>query len=111
MKTVNVRLIKPQNDLRKKHPDRMFARESYKGVDELVTYFGPDSSVFLGHDDKSSVPLGVPCAKKQSSILMNMQIREPRRGSATQVRPMWLSGTASTTGAQHFPTMKTCRLF
>ena len=75
VKTVNVRLVRPQNDLRKKHPDRMFARESCKAVEEIVTYFGPDASVFTGQDDKSSVPLGVPCAKKQSSILMNMRVR------------------------------------
>ena len=73
--TVNVRLVRPSNDMRKKHPDRVFARESCRGVDEIVTYFGPGSAVFLGQDDKSSVPLGVPCAKKQSSILMNMRVR------------------------------------
>ena len=75
VKTVNVRLVRPSNDLRKKHPDRIFARESCRSVDEIVTYFGPGSCVFTGQDDKSSVPLGVPCAKKQSSILMNMRVR------------------------------------
>ena len=75
VKAVNVKLVRPSNDLRKKHPDRIFARESCRGVDEIVTYFGPEASVFLGQDDKSSVPLGVPCAKKQSSILMNMRVR------------------------------------
>ena len=75
VKTVNVRLVKPQNDLRKKHPDRMFGKESCKAVDELVTFFGPAAAVFAGQDDKSSVPLGVPCAKKQSSMLMSMRVR------------------------------------
>ena len=75
VKTVNVRLVRPSNDLRKKHPDRIFARESCRSVDEIVTYFGPGSCVFTGQDDKSSVPLRVPCAKKQSSILMNMHVR------------------------------------
>lgn len=73
--TVNVKLVRPQNNLRKGHPDRIFAAESFKAVDEIASFLGPGAAVYISQDDKSSVPLGVIAAKKQSAILMNMRVR------------------------------------
>ena len=75
VKTVPVKLIRPQNDLRKGHPDRMFAAESFKAVDNIANFLGPEAALYISQDDKSSVPLGVIAAKKQSSILMSVRTR------------------------------------
>ena len=37
--TVNVKLVRPQNNLRKGHPDRIFAAESFKAVDEIASFW------------------------------------------------------------------------
>ena len=74
-KCVPVRLVRPENNLRKKHPDRMFAKEGFKMGDDIAAFIGPDAALYLSQDDKSSVPLGVTAAKKQSSILMSMRYR------------------------------------
>ena len=58
-----------------KHPDRMFAREGFKMGDDIAAFIGPKAALYLSQDDKSSVPLGVTAAKKQSSILMSMRYR------------------------------------
>ena len=73
--TVNVRLVRPQNDLRKKHPDRIFAAATSKGVDELAAHLGNDACTFLGQDDKAAVAIGKTAAKVQTPLLMNMNVR------------------------------------
>ena len=73
--TVPVRLVRPQNNLRKGHPDRIFAAETFKGVDQISEFIGPQAVLYGSQDDKSSVPLGVIAAKKQSSILMSLRCR------------------------------------
>ena len=75
VKTVQVKLVRPENDLRTKHPDRMFAAETSKAADKIATFLGPLACVYLSQDDKSSVFIGKTAAKKQSSILMNMRYR------------------------------------
>jgi hypothetical protein len=75
VKTVPVKLIRPENNLRKGHPDRMFAAESYNSAKYLVEFLGPDAAVFVSQDDKASVHIGVTAAKRQSSMLMNMRYR------------------------------------
>ena len=73
--TVPVKLVRPQNNLRKKHPDRMFAREGFRIGDDIAAHVGPDAALYLSQDDKSSVPLGVTAAKKQGSMLMALKVR------------------------------------
>ena len=73
--TVPVRLVRPDNNLRKKHPDRIFAKEGFKMGDDIAAFIGPEAALYLSQDDKSSVPLGVTAAKKQSSILMSLRYR------------------------------------
>ena len=49
------RLVRPQNNLRKKHPDRQFTAESYNSSFEIVEILGPNSAVAITMDDKASV--------------------------------------------------------
>ena len=73
--TVPVRLIKPQNNLRKGHKDRIFARETCAAVDQIAFTLGPEACTFLSQDDKSQVGIGVTCAKVQAPMLMSMSQR------------------------------------
>lgn len=75
VQTVPVRLVRPENNLRKSHPDRMFAAESFKTGQNIVEFLGPDAAVYISQDDKSSVHIGVTAAKKQGCMLMNMRVR------------------------------------
>merc|ERR1719186_1364071 len=45
--TVPVKLVRPDNNLRKKHPDRMFAREGFKMGDDIAAFVGPGSALYL----------------------------------------------------------------
>ena len=63
--TVPVKLTIPQNNLRKKHPDRMFAIETKGSVDSLCQLLGPRACLSYSQDDKASVALGKTAAKVQ----------------------------------------------
>ena len=60
--TVPMKLQRPQNDLRKKHPDGHFAMASV--MNKLANLFGDHHVFFLSQDDKARVPLGLPISKK-----------------------------------------------
>ena len=47
VETVPVKLVKAQNDLRKKHPDRIFAAENIKFAQEIATHMGPEAVSYL----------------------------------------------------------------
>ena len=44
---IEIVLFRPENDLRKKHPDRMFAAESFSMMSEVCEVYGPNASVYL----------------------------------------------------------------
>ena len=74
VRTVPVRLVRLENNLQKKHPDRVFAAESYNsafafGIAEII---GRHSAIAFSVDDKSSVHIGTTAAKEQRPMLMNM---------------------------------------
>ena len=71
----HVRLVRPENNLRKKHPDRLFAAESYNRAFSIAEIIGPHSAIALSVDDKSSVHIGTTAAKEQRPMLMNMSAR------------------------------------
>ena len=75
VKALPVKLVRPQNDLRKKHPDRMFAAETSKSIDSLAKFFGPEVCLFISQDDKSSVPIGRTAAKVQTPMSMQAKVR------------------------------------
>ena len=59
-----MKLQRPKNDLRKKHPDGDFAMASVMFTRELANLFGDNHVFFLSQDDKARVPLGLPISKK-----------------------------------------------
>ena len=73
--TVPVKLTRPQNNLRKKHPDRVFAAESSKAADTIVRMLGPLNCLYISLDDKSAVAIGRTAAKVQVPLLMHMRYR------------------------------------
>ena len=59
MQTVPVRLLKPENSLRKKNIDRYFAKSFCDDIKSLDLLFGPDSMNYISADDKARILLGM----------------------------------------------------
>ena len=75
IKTVNVKLKHAQNEEHRQHPDTKFAKATYDYLTALCDVLGPHDVACLSQDDKAKVPLGLPAANKQSTIVMNMEYR------------------------------------
>ena len=75
MKTVPVKLLRPENTLRKANADRMYAKCSVDDVQRICSLFGPDAVLFLSNDDKARVPLGLAAANLQAPILMHLDYK------------------------------------
>ena len=72
VQTVPVKLLRPENSLRKKNVDRMFARSGMEDMAEICKMFGPSAVAYLSNDDKAKVPLGLAAATLQSPILIHL---------------------------------------
>ena len=48
-----VKLVRPENDLRTKHPDRIFAAETFKTAQNIVEFIGEDGAVYISQDDSA----------------------------------------------------------
>jgi len=75
VQTVPVKLLRPENDLRKKNPDRMFAKSTVDDAQSLDLLFGPHAITFLSNDDKARIPIGLAAANKQAPILMHLEYK------------------------------------
>jgi len=75
VQTVPVKLLRPENSLRKENADRMYAKSLQNDMQSVDALFGPDVILYLSNDDKARINLGVTAANKQSSILMNMNYK------------------------------------
>ena len=75
VQTVPVKLIQPENNLRKKNKDRMFAKSYMDDLINVCKFFGPQSVLFLWNDNKTSVALGLSAASLQAPILMHMEYK------------------------------------
>lgn len=73
--TVPVKLLRPENSLRKTNVDRMFAKSFVDDIFSVAKLFGPDAVLFLSNDDKARVPLGLAAANLQAPILMHMEYK------------------------------------
>ena len=73
--TVSMKLQRPQNDLREKHPDGHFAMASVMFARELAKLFGNIHVFFLSQEGKAHVPLELPIPKKQTAILMHSEYK------------------------------------
>ena len=68
-------LYRPENSLRKKNRDRMFAKSFTDDMRCLDLLFGPDAMNYVSNDDKARVPLGLAAANLQSPILMSLDYK------------------------------------
>ena len=50
-----VKLVRPQNNLRRKHPDRMFAAETSKSLDAMAKFFGPGVVLYISQVNSIAV--------------------------------------------------------
>ena len=75
MKCLPIRLLRPENNLRKENEDRMFAKSIVDDVHDIYSLFGPDCITFLSNDDKARIALGLPAAKLQTPILMHLEFK------------------------------------
>lgn len=75
VQTVPVKLLRPENSLRKKNVDRMFAKSLIDDMHDICKIFGPSAVLFLSNDDKARVPLGLAAASLQAPILMHLEYK------------------------------------
>jgi hypothetical protein len=75
VKCLPIRLLRPENNLRKENIDRMFAKSLVDDVHDIYSLFGPDCITFLSNDDKARIALGLPAAKLQTPILMHLEFK------------------------------------
>ena len=76
VQTVPNKLLRPENTLRKKNADRMFAKSFIDDLQEICTLFWPSTVLFLSNDDKARVPLVLAAAPLQSSVLMHLEYKD-----------------------------------
>ena len=70
-----VKLLKPEANLRKKNPDRMFAKSFTDDMKSIDPLFGPDAVNYVSVDDKAKVVIGLAAAKSQAPILMHVEYK------------------------------------
>ena len=75
VQTVPVKLLRPENSLRKINDDRMFAKSFTDDMKDLDPLFGPEVMVYLSNDDKARIPLGLAAAHLQAPILMSLKYK------------------------------------
>ncbi|CAF4327668.1 unnamed protein product, partial [Rotaria magnacalcarata] len=73
--TVPVRLRRAQNDEHGKHADGHFATATIRYAKDLASVFGNNCVLYLSQDDKCKVPVGLPAARVQASMLMHLDYR------------------------------------
>ncbi|CAF3242012.1 unnamed protein product [Rotaria sp. Silwood2] len=73
--TAPVRLRRAQNDDHGRHEDGHFATATIRYAKDLASIFGNDCVFYLSQDDKCKVPLGLPAAKIQASMVMHLNYR------------------------------------
>ena len=72
---VPVKLLRPENSLRKKNIDRMFAKSFIDDIQSIDSLFGHASVTHVSIDDKARIPLGIVAAQKHSAMLMKVDYR------------------------------------
>ena len=75
VRTVPVKLKKPQAELNKTHIDTEFCTSTIRNLESVASLLGPKQVFILSQDDKARVPLGIPAVKSHSLLLMHMEYR------------------------------------
>ena len=73
--TVPVKLVRPEDSLRKKNINCMFAKSFINDMFEACKFFCPNAVLFMPNDDKGRIPLGLAAANLQASLLMEMEYK------------------------------------
>ena len=73
--TVKLKLVRPENFLRKKDRNRMFTKSFMDDLFDVCELFGPKSLLVLSIDNKARVKLGLAAALLQSAMLMSMDYK------------------------------------
>lgn len=73
--TAPVRLLRAQNDKRKDHIDRYFAKATIDNMKEMASMMGRRAVGCISQDDKARVDLGRTAAKVQKPILMHLDYK------------------------------------
>ena len=63
VKTVPVKLPRPENTVRRVNTDRMYAKCSADYLQRFCSLFGPDAVLFLSTDDKGPLVFQLPTSK------------------------------------------------
>ena len=75
VKTVSVKILKPEASLRKRNVDCGFAKSFIDDMFEVANIFGPLPTLFLSNDDKARDPLDLAAASLQTLILMHLSCK------------------------------------
>ena len=75
VQTVPVKLLRPENSLRKENKDRMYAKSIQDDMQALESLFGHDAILYLSNDDKARIGIGVTAANKQANMVMNVEYK------------------------------------
>ena len=67
-----MKLLRPENSLRKKNVDRMYAKSFIDDLTDVCELFGPGPVLVMSNDDKARVKLGQAAASLQSPLLMHI---------------------------------------
>ncbi|CAF3745929.1 unnamed protein product [Rotaria sp. Silwood1] len=73
--TAPVRLRRARHDDHARHEDGHFATATIRYIKDLASIFGNNCVFYLSQDDKCKVPLGLPAARLQASMLMHLDYR------------------------------------
>lgn len=75
VRTVPVKIARPQTEMHKKHEDGEFCTATIRSLESLASLLGQQQVFVLSQDDKARVPIGLPAVKSQSPLLMHMEYR------------------------------------
>ena len=67
--------MRPENSLRKKNIDRMFANSFIDDMLEVCKFFGPNAVSFMSNDGRARTPLGLAVANLQAQLLIHMECK------------------------------------
>ena len=70
-----VKLLRPETNLRKSNPDRMYAKSFTDDMKNIDEQFGNAAVTYLSFDDKAKVPIGLTAAKSQAPLLMHVEYK------------------------------------
>ena len=75
VQAVKMKLVRPENSLHKKNPDRMYAKSFMDDLFDVCELFEPKSVLILSTDDKARVKLSLVAVSLKSPMLISMDYK------------------------------------